>query len=539
MGKSGLTTMGGDCGDESTGIGLVMIGMALAVLASVGSTFGLILQKLAQVQNDALPLEKQYTKTGSLICSPTWILGLVLLVAVPFPLDLVAFSLAPQSLVVPLTGVTLILNQVVAPFLLNEKVTCIDWAATGVITVGIVFTTAFGSHCSYEYTVDQMMGFFENILFQVAQAIFVLSMVFCWWWVNWGAESCCREDAVPRAQAMAYGYMSGAVGGQQQIFLKATGELFETSVGGEGEWDRWQSWMFAILCVLFAGAQIQLLNKGLGLWTAVKYLPLYNVCLILCSTTYGAIFYQEYKQLDTLGFIMFPLGVTIVISGAMVLTLKGETGKEGPTVAPDTPTEKTDAGKKDGLSVVVVGDDEDFKGRTDDSGKLRERSPLPVQKVHQAFPLKLLDPSSPHSSTPRVPQKPRWKSEIQAPDHIIPNSHIIKAVHPGSLQIVTRATPRASLAPLKTLTGSNLGRLGGRPVLAPITRPHGDRALAETTPTPGSEHRKRSARKSTKSRDVSPRKLESHAHSPRLRTDLQPSSLEDDHEGVTPTNKTT
>ena len=35
-----------------------------------------------------------------------------------------------------------------------------------VIAVGIVFTTAFGSHCSYEYTVDQMLGFFEQLTFQ-------------------------------------------------------------------------------------------------------------------------------------------------------------------------------------------------------------------------------------------------------------------------------------------------------------------------------------------------------------------------------------
>ena len=32
--------------------------------------------------------------------------------------------------------------------------------------------------------------------------------------------------------------------------------------------------------------------QGMALWTAIKYLPIYNVCLILCSTTYGGIFYE-------------------------------------------------------------------------------------------------------------------------------------------------------------------------------------------------------------------------------------------------------
>jgi len=324
------------CGEDSTGVHLVMIGMALAVLASVGSTFGLILQKLAQVQNDALPPDKQYTKTGAIICSPTWMLGFVLLIAVPFPLDLVAFSLAPQSLVVPLTGVTLILNQVIAPFMLKEKVSMLDWIATGVIAVGIIFTTAFGSHCSYEYTVDHMLGFFEQLAFQVAEVLFVISMVFCWWWVTWGVPRWYADEKADQMRAVAYGYMAGAVGGQQQIFLKATGELLETSINGAGEWDRWESWMLAVACFGFAVAQIQLLNKGLALWTAVKYLPIYNVCLILCSTTYGSIFYQEYKGLETIGYVMFPIGVTVVVAGSMVLTLKNEQRTEqDPTVLPE------------------------------------------------------------------------------------------------------------------------------------------------------------------------------------------------------------
>ena len=43
--------------------------------------------------------------------------------------------------------------------------------------------------------------------------------------------------------------------------------------------------------------------------------------------------WQEYKGLDTLGYIMFPIGVTIVVVGSMVLTLKNEPGTEqDPTV---------------------------------------------------------------------------------------------------------------------------------------------------------------------------------------------------------------
>lgn len=505
--------MGSDCGDDSTAFGLVLLGMGLAVLASVGSTFGLILQKLAQLQNDALPPEEQYTKTGSLICSPTWIFGLVLLVAVPFPLDLVAFSLAPQSLVVPLTGVTLILNQVIAPFILKEKVTCIDWMATAVITVGIVFTTAFGSHCSYEYTVDQMIDFFDPLAFQIAESFFLVSMIFCWWWVTWGAKSCCSEAKVDQHRSLAYGYMSGAVGGQQQIFLKATGELLETSVNGKGEWDRWESWALTLTCVALAVGQIQLLNKGLGLWTAVKYLPVYNVCLILCSTTYGSIFYQEYKGLDTLGYIMFPIGVTIVVAGSLVLTLKNEPGTtQDPTVAPCNPTKgKTDETPCSGIITEPPDSPKDFKGRTDDTGEERPKSPIKdANPVQLAYPVVFQNGYNSPLCSPKD-LKPRWKSAI----HVTAEQSIATLPEMGTasigtpVKILDKIVTRAVLPPIQTSTRSASGSeaaalrpgLAARPVLAPITRPH---AAPERTPTPGSEHRKRSKHKV---KEGSPRKV--------------------------------
>ena len=59
-------------------------------------------------------------------------------------------------------------TQVLAPWMLNEKLTRLDWIATGVICVGIVCATAFGSHCSYTYTLQQMVNLFEETIFIVS-----------------------------------------------------------------------------------------------------------------------------------------------------------------------------------------------------------------------------------------------------------------------------------------------------------------------------------------------------------------------------------
>jgi len=315
--------MGGDCGEGAIGIGWTILGMGLCVVASVGSTLGLILQKLAHTQQEGLPDDEKWPENNGIICAPYWVVGLVLLVAVPFPLDLVAFTLAPQSLVVPLTGVTLVLNQVLAPYMLNEKLTRLDWIATGVICVGIVCATAFGSHCSYTYTLQQMVDLFENTTFIVCEVAWLIMCAFCTFWVMGGAERFADDQgAINRSRSVAFAVLSGSVGGQQQIFLKATGEMIEASLDDRGEWDRFEPYMFILGCSAFAVGQIVLLNKGLVLWTAVKYLPIYNVALILCSTTFGGIFYKEMESLDTTGLIMFPLGVAIVVIGSMILALK-------------------------------------------------------------------------------------------------------------------------------------------------------------------------------------------------------------------------
>lgn len=327
-----------ECEGNSVGVGFVVLGLGLAVLASVGSTFGLLLQKLAQVEQDRLPEDEKYKTSGALIFSPTWIAGLVLLVAVPLPLDLIAFSLAPHSLVVPITGVTLILNQVIAPCILREQVTLTDWVATAIITAGIVCCTAFGTHCSYGYSVGEMISFFENLAFLIAEGVFAVTMLFALWWTQCGAQMCRPDPEVSSSLAIAYAYMAGAIGGQMQLLLKATGEVLEASINGNSEFDRWEVYVFIAGCVFFAVAQIQLLNKGLALWSAVKYLPIYNVCLILCSTAFGTIFYQEYDDLTLLGTIMFPTGVMIVVFGTWLLTWK-DVDEATATVVPEVKLE--------------------------------------------------------------------------------------------------------------------------------------------------------------------------------------------------------
>ena len=54
-------------------------------------------------------------------------------------------AMAPQSIVTALTGATIVLVQVFAPWVLGETVTHLDWVATVIIVAGVcVWCVGFG-----------------------------------------------------------------------------------------------------------------------------------------------------------------------------------------------------------------------------------------------------------------------------------------------------------------------------------------------------------------------------------------------------------
>ena len=127
------------------------LGVVFSIISSVGSTFGTILQKQAQEQQLALPPERRARVIFSLVMTPRWWFGLLLLVFLPMPFDAAALVYAPQSLVTPLGGVTLVLTQVLGPRMLGERVLHIEYATGLVIVLGIVLTTWFGPKDDPEY----------------------------------------------------------------------------------------------------------------------------------------------------------------------------------------------------------------------------------------------------------------------------------------------------------------------------------------------------------------------------------------------------
>lgn len=336
--------------EESSGTGesfpgAYLVGCGASVCSSIGSAFGLVLQKKAHLLNDALLArgEQGYKVVGGILLSPLWIFGFVLLVLVPLPFDFISLALAPASLITPLGGVTIILNNIAAPLCLGERPTRLDWAATGVIVIGVAISTAFGVHCSSTYTGSELVKLYERTTFIVAEALLCSVMIILLWMVHMtGREaltrSCCScafDENDERAcvtgmhqwRYLAYAFLAGGFGANTNIFLKACGEMAENVFFGSGDNDDYSGalpYLMMLATGLWAVGQLMHLNMGGSIAPAIKYFPTYNVCLISLTTTIGVIYFEEYKLLSYAGIIAYPVGLLVVLSGIYMLTWQND-----------------------------------------------------------------------------------------------------------------------------------------------------------------------------------------------------------------------
>jgi len=219
--------------------------------------------------------------------------------------------------------------QVIAPYILGEVVTREDWYATGIIIFGATLSTSFGSHCSVDYTLDEMLALFESRPLHYAECFWVVSVTLSYYFILIKIPSLypnTTTDEVDEYNARKYtsicfAYLAGAFAANQNIAFKAIGEILEQTFDGKDEWYRWECYVLLGLVVLFSYLQLTTMNKGLSMWKAVKNLPIYNVFYAIMSTTYGGVFYKEYENLSTVGVIMFPIGVCFTIGGISMLAL--------------------------------------------------------------------------------------------------------------------------------------------------------------------------------------------------------------------------
>ena len=93
-----------------------------------------------------------------------------------------------------------------------------------------------------------------------------------------------------------------------------------------------------LLCfVIVAVFWVTRINLGLQLYPARIVLPILQTAFTLLSVTAGFVYFQEWVAMTTLGWIIMPCGLALVIAGVLLLTMLSQPGADDRTVSPTSP----------------------------------------------------------------------------------------------------------------------------------------------------------------------------------------------------------
>lgn len=324
-----------DDSDSDSAASNWLLGVMFSILSSFCTTFGTILQKYAHIVNDRK--EKKARELGGILLSPWWLFALFIMVLLPLPFDFIAFSLAPQSLLVPFAGMTILLNAIFAPILLKEKITMIEIIATTVILVGLVTTTASGPKTDADLDACALLARYNDLDFLLAVIVPLVICAISLYFIHFIESS----PLINQMKPLLYAICAGAFGGVGNIFFKATGEMAQASISGSdgviSPWTTIHPYYHIIFTIMLAVLQISHINQGLRRYDAVLYLPMYNTAYILISGSVGAIVYKEFSGYSTLQFVLFPLGVFITLMGIILMTRKQTNAEVAPLPLEEAP----------------------------------------------------------------------------------------------------------------------------------------------------------------------------------------------------------
>lgn len=153
------------------------IGYALTLSGTFLAALGYVLQKAAHNSH-----ESAHGRAGPLSHSPTWLAGLVCMVA-SAGLVVAASPFLDQSKSAPLGAATLVFNMVLATLLLKERFTVVAAVSTAVIVGGVVIAVSSSEAASTNFTFGDILRLARDPLVAVYACAAAAGMGGAAWWL--------------------------------------------------------------------------------------------------------------------------------------------------------------------------------------------------------------------------------------------------------------------------------------------------------------------------------------------------------------------
>jgi magnesium transporter len=303
------------------------------------SNFGMNLQKLSLVKQSRIDPNSPGAKAEIRKWVIVWFMGMSGIVISAFG-DTVALEFGSQSLVAPLSSLTLVANALIAKQMHGEIMTNRDYFATALIMVGCVLSVAFASHKDTTYCPEIIWNQFNQIgvlIYFAIIAVVVLGLMLFSRWAERVETDLGTDSSLyrkwGRVHRFSYAAISGICGAQSVLLMKILVELFnnwssQSSQNGKFVFIMWQTYPLIACLATFVALQIYWLNMGLAKFDALSNVPVFQCLWMLFGVIGGGVFFREFSTFDAFQSFMFPLGVSFCITGVGVLSSREIEGED-------------------------------------------------------------------------------------------------------------------------------------------------------------------------------------------------------------------
>eukprot|EP00658_Telonema_sp_P-2_P041590 TRINITY_DN2976_c0_g1_i3.p1 TRINITY_DN2976_c0_g1~~TRINITY_DN2976_c0_g1_i3.p1 ORF type:complete len:399 (+),score=77.84 TRINITY_DN2976_c0_g1_i3:220-1416(+) len=320
------------------------LGVIFCVTGCILGSVGMMLIKWshlqAQADRDAWLVDVRRSAPLAYWEHRVWWLGTGLLLLGVVPLDMMALSLLPLVTFMPITGVTLVLNAVVVPWLLikfsqwqgdgatttKPKLPKSQMAGSMCVLVGVTLAVAFGSHSYQDMDARRTGDLLQksgSLAYMIVGWLIIMVLMYI-------ANSGSYGQWVDKCWILAlvsHALLTGFVGSQHLIFLKGFVDAIRTWLRNQSfddsldAWTDWRTYIYLLLALLISLLQLNYLNQGLEIFDAGLYLPVYNMMLMMFGMAGGFVIFEEAMDGSDTGYYL--LGIGIVVVGMLMLTQDG------------------------------------------------------------------------------------------------------------------------------------------------------------------------------------------------------------------------
>ena len=308
--------------EESSEGSLWLLGVFMSIIASTCTNLGVNLQKYSFL----LEAKRIVKDKRSYLRQPKWIFGMLMVIIGSIG-DFVALGFAPQTLITPVGGFTMVANVFFAHYFLNEDFNRRDAIATALIIAGVVQVAFFADRSAKCFTLQELVDFYSRVAFivyAVLVGLICIILVCLVKHIEHLSESLGSSSRqymrFKRIHPILYPALSGVFGAQSVLFAKSTAELIKTTMTGDNQLTNYGTYLIGCGMLTCIFLQIHWLAQGLQRFDAVFIVPVFQCFFITVSIIGGGVYFDEFKIMSIFQISMFLVGVAITLCGVFLLS---------------------------------------------------------------------------------------------------------------------------------------------------------------------------------------------------------------------------